>query len=280
MNSNNPSRNIPSPVKREVRQRCGFGCVICGFPLYEYDHMNQWAVVKEHKAEDLTLLCDKHHKEVTNGLLPREKVQEANENPYNNGAGKSSPWLLHYQGDSCEVEIGGNYFTTSSEGNVAQSIPVLVDGIALIYFIMDDGNLLLNMVLFDQFNEVVLQIVDNELFYSVSPWDIEIEGSRLTIREKARHFLVSIHFEPPNKILIDKARLLCNGVEILVKPDHILLTNNNTLLKGNKAINTRAGLIIGSTPIPIGGFMSVQGVNRYLGDTRESIKWAKEVINS
>jgi hypothetical protein len=80
---NKPSRNIPEPIKREVRQRCGFGCIICGFPLYEHDHMKEWALVQEHVAEDLTLLCDKHHKEVTNGFLPREKVIEANENPYN-----------------------------------------------------------------------------------------------------------------------------------------------------------------------------------------------------
>lgn len=279
MHSNNPSRNIPEPIKREVRQRCGFGCVICGFPLFEYDHMKQWAVVNEHKAEDLTLLCDKHHKEVTNGLLPREKVLKANENPYNKKVGGSSPWQLHYQGDSCEVTIGGNFFSTKSGGNITQSIPVLVDGVPLINFIMDGGNLLLNMVLFDQNNEVVLQIMNNELFYSVRPWDVEIEGRRLTIREKARHFLVSILFEPPNKITIDKARLLCNGVEILVKPDHILLTNNNTLLRGNNAINTQGGLIIGSTPFPIRGFMSVKNVNRYLGDSRESIKWAKEVMN-
>jgi len=32
-------RNIPLPIQREVRQRCGFGCVICGTLLYEYDHI-------------------------------------------------------------------------------------------------------------------------------------------------------------------------------------------------------------------------------------------------
>lgn len=129
------------------------------------------------------------------------------------------------------------------------------------------------MVLFDQFNSVVLQIVNN-----VSLWDIEVVGRRLTIREKARKFLVSILFEPPNKIVIDKARLICNGVEILVKPDNILLTNNKMLLKGNQAINTQGGLIIGETTVPIGGFMAIQGVNRYLGDSKEAVKWANEML--
>jgi hypothetical protein len=30
---------IPLPVKRLVRQQCAFGCVLCGLPLYEYDHI-------------------------------------------------------------------------------------------------------------------------------------------------------------------------------------------------------------------------------------------------
>ena len=98
METNNyNSRNIPLPIQREVRKRCGFGCVICGFPLYEYDHLTGWANVYEHVAEDITLLCDQHHKEVTNGLLPREKVFEANKSPYNLKYGLCSPLLLHYE---------------------------------------------------------------------------------------------------------------------------------------------------------------------------------------
>jgi len=49
------SRNISLPIQREVRQRCGFGYVICGFPLYGYDHLKDWANFKEHIANDITL---------------------------------------------------------------------------------------------------------------------------------------------------------------------------------------------------------------------------------
>ncbi|WP_198036130.1 hypothetical protein [Salegentibacter sp. T436] len=68
------SRNIPLPIQREVRQRCGFGCVICGLPLYEYEHMEEWAKVKRHDAEEITLLCDRHHREKTAGLLPKAVI--------------------------------------------------------------------------------------------------------------------------------------------------------------------------------------------------------------
>lgn len=270
-------RNIPLPIQRAVRQHCGFGCVICGFPLYEYDHIRGWANVHEHVAEDITLLCNLHHREVTSGLLPRDKVIEANKSPYNLQSGISRPLQLHYEGDSCEVHIGGNYFTTKLSGDYAESIPILVDGIPLIAFILQDDHLLLNVNLFDEYNQIVLRIVNNQLVYSVSPWDIQMVGKTLTIREMARKMLIRMTFELPNKVVIDKARFLCNGVEILVESDQILVTNNNTLVSGCSSTNCHGGLIIGLTSRPIGGFMSLQGISRYLGDSRASVAWAKSL---
>ncbi|MGU5889575.1 hypothetical protein, partial [Aeromonas hydrophila] len=89
------SRNIPLPIQREVRQRCGFGCVICGMPLYEYEHMEEWANVKRHVAEEITLLCDQHHREKTGGLLPKEVVRDANKNPFNLRKGVSQGEIVN-----------------------------------------------------------------------------------------------------------------------------------------------------------------------------------------
>jgi trigger factor len=271
------SRNIPLPIQREVRQRCGFGCIICGFPLYEYDHLKSWANVKKHISEEITLLCDKHHREVTSGLLPREKVIEANKSRYNLKVGESKPYTLHFEGNSCSMQIGGNYFTTNYIGQPTESIPLIVDGIPLIGFVLEDGHLLLNLNLFDRFNNIVLKIINNHLFYSINPWDIQLVGKTLIIREKARQFLIRIIFKPPNKIIIDKGKFLSNGVEILIDSDHILVTNNNVLIRGCCATNCHGGLIIGPTPMPIGGFMSLQNIDRYLGDSKASLAWAKSV---
>jgi len=273
------SRNIPLPIQREVRKRCGFGCVICGFPLYEYDHMKEWANVHEHIAEDITILCPSHHHEVTVGLLPREKVQIANLKPYNLQTGCCSPLDLHFEGQSCEFSIGGNTFTSSiGEGDFAQSIPVLIDGVPLVGFVLQDNHLLLNVNLFDEFNQSILRIINNQLSYSVSPWDIKLVGRHLTIRERARELFIKMTFVPPNKVIMDQGRLLFNGVEILIYEDHILVTNNNTLISGCTAHNCHGGLIIGPNKESIGGFMNISNVSRYLGDNRKSIKWAKSVM--
>lgn len=270
------SRNIPHPIQREVRQRCGFGCVICGMPLYEYEHMEEWAQVKRHVADEITLLCDQHHREKTNGLLPKETVYEANKNPFNLREGSSKPYNLHFSGTEACIEIGGNTFTCKDEGYGTIMVPVSVDGTPLIGIILADGHLLLNVVIFDEFNTPILHIKNNQLFYSAEPWDIQLTGTNLVIREGHRKILVDFDFQPPNKIVINRGRFLRNGVEILVRQTNILITNNSCLLSGNHAHNCHGGLIIGHHENPIGGFFSMQHIPRYLGDRKEALKFERE----
>ncbi|MDF4597610.1 hypothetical protein P3486_22635 [Vibrio parahaemolyticus] len=272
------SRNIPLPSQREVRQRCGFGCVICGLPLYEYEHMEEWAVVKRHVADEITLLCDQHHREKTGGLLPIEVVRAANKSPYNLREGNSKPYNLHFAGTEATVEIGSNSFTCRDKGYGTAMVPVSVDGTPLIGLILADGHLLLNLVVFDEFNSPVLHIKNNQLIYSTSPWDIQLVGKKLTIREAHKKILFEIEFYPPNRVVINRGRLLRNGVEILIRPSNILVTNNSMLLSECHAHNCYGGLIIGHHDKPIGGFMALQSVPRYLGDRTEALKFEKEFL--
>lgn len=248
-------------------------------PLYEYEHMAEWAEVKRHVADEITLLCDQHHREKTGGLLPKEVVSQANENPYNLREGVSKPYNLHFSGKEAKVEIGGNSFTCQDQGYGTAMVPISVDGTPLIGLILADGHLLLNIVIFDEFNSPVLHIKNNQLYYSTSPWDIQLVGTTLTIREAHRKILLEIEFYPPNKVVVNRGRFLKNGVEILVRPSNVLITNNSTLLSGCHAHNCYGGLIIGHHDKPIGGFMALGGVPRYLGNRKEALKFEKESLS-
>lgn len=279
MNEEKPnSRNIPLPIQREVRQRCGFGCVICGMPLYEYEHMEEWALVRRHVADEITLLCDHHHREKTNGLLPKEVVRKANENPFNLHEGISKPYLLHFAGDEAIVEIGGNTFSCKDQGYGTAMIPISVDGTPLIGLILADGHFLLNLVIFNEYNSPVLHIKNNQLIFKPVAWDIQLVGTVLTVRENHRKILIEIEFCPPNKVIFKRGRFLSNGVEILVRPSNILITNNSTIIKGCSAINCFGGLIIGHHEKPIGGFFAMDGISRYLGSNKEALKFEKESL--
>lgn len=258
--------NIPLPIQREVRQRCGFGCVVCGLPLYEYEHMEEWAVVRRHVAEEITLLCDRHHREKTGGLLPKEVVKAANKDPFNLRTGASKPYDLHFAGDEANVNIGGNWFSCKDVGDGTQMMPLLIDGVALIGIILQDGHYLLNVVAFNEFNEPILHIKNNQLFYSTSPWDVQLIGTTLTIREAHRRLLLEVNFAPPSTVEILRGRFLRNGVEVIIRPDKIQITNNNTTISNCRAINCLGGLILGHMDKEPGGFFRMQSIPRYLGD--------------
>ncbi len=270
------SRNIPLPVQREIRQRCGFGCVMCGLPLYEYDHLLGWENVHRHVAEEITLLCDMHHREKTSGMLPIEKVLEGNKSPYNLRNGVSKPYDLHYEGKECEVVIGSNIFRTTDQGYGTVMIPVSIDDVASIGFVLTEGHLLLNLNLYDEANNLVLRIVNNQLYYSASPWDIQFVGRNLIVRDAPHKILVDIEFEIPNKIVIQRGRFLRNGVEVLIKSEYILLTNTKALFQGNEVINCSAGIVIGPHLRPLSCAIRIPSVNRYLADRSDAIRWAEE----
>jgi len=255
--------NIPLPIQRKVRQRCGFGCVICGFPLYEYEHMEEWAIVKRHVAEEITLLCDQHHREKTQGLLPKEVVIKENKNPYNLREGVSKPYNLHYYGDTVEVVFGNISFRTEDK----ELIPLLIDNTPIIYFVLNDNHFLLNMLLFDEYNQLIFRIQDNVLVYKTDIWDIQLVGRKLTIRQEHRNILIEIIFQTPNKVIINKGRFLLNGIEVIISPDNILVNKGKDSMSRffNMSFVGRIGLTVGNNNPAYSYFsvLDIGKVNRY-----------------
>ena len=274
------SRNIPLPIQREVRQRCGFGCVICGLPLYEYEHMDEWALVQRHVSEEITLLCDQHHREKTAGLLPKIMVSEANAHPHNLREGVAKPYTLHFAGKQATVTLGGNTFTCEDQGYGTSMVPLSIDGVPLIGLILADGHLLLNLVVFDECNVPILHIKNNQLFQTTIPWDIQLVGTTLTIREAHRKILVEIEFAPPDRIHIMRGRFLRNGIEVLVRPENILITNNSMYIANCHAHNCLGSLILGFHENIMPGFMAISGIPRYLGDRTHALQFERECRDS
>lgn len=267
-------RDIPEPIKRQVRQRCGFGCVICGLPLVQYEHMEEWAIVKRHVADEITLLCDRHHREKTGRLLPKEVVAKNNLDPFNLRSGVTPPYNFYFQGGLAEAVIGTNSIKAS---NLQGGIAVLViDGKVLIGFHFEDDHLLLNMTLFDECNNCILHIDRNQLRFSTSPWDIELIATTLTIRSAAREILMEIIFSPPDKVTINRGRILRNGVEILIRPTHLFFVNNSYKMSGATIEGSSFGIMIGDEIKP--SALAIRNVPRYNIDRKAALLYEKQAI--
>lgn len=276
--SNEQRPPIPPEIKREVRQRCGFGCVICGMPLYEYEHMIEWAEVKRHVVEEITLLCRQHHGEKRNSLLPKEAVLEANKNPYNRRTGVSKNLLLYYSDVHVSLNVGDSVFQYENLQDGSFFAPLVVDGLAIVGFRIEQQKLLLNFIAFDEFNKPILQIADSELIYDTEQWDIEWVGQKLTIREGKGKILLQLVFEPPEKIRISKGRILRNGIELLVGDGYIFNTNQSNFFGSINTMNCAVGFAIGD-PIPNCGVgIAISGISRYQWDRKEARKFLRKCL--
>ena len=207
--------DIPDPMQRAVRQRCAFGCVLCGLPIYQYHHMQDYAEVLEHTESNLTLLCSRHHTEATNGLLTRDQVAEADRAPANKLLGISHPFALHFSGQDFVAEIGSNQFSSSAPmqpGGFA-TIPISIDDTDILFVRIDNvGRLFLNLNIFDECNLHLLVVNENSLVFRRDVWDITFEGKVLTIRQASRNIFLEIEFCPPQRIRILRGRILCNTI--------------------------------------------------------------------
>ena len=199
MNRYGLSRAIPSPVKREVRQRCGFGCVVCGNAIFQYEHFDpEYKDAKSHEANGITLLCPGHHDEKRKGFLAEEQIRACNRTPYTLKHGSSyhnvttvfTPEIVlgmkTFAGGSSILTIGGELMLGFK--------PPEADGaphrLSFCFFGKDD--------------EEVFSIIDNELRCPSDSFDIEIEGNVWSFRSALRKIDLVIRFDLPTRITIAK----------------------------------------------------------------------------
>lgn len=167
------SRNIPDKVKAVVRSECGFGCVICGRALCEYDHFApEFANVKfEHDSDGLALLCLKHHNLKTRGIIESSTIHSARSNPRAKQVGFVREDEFFGVGDAMTVHIG-------PVGHLPQfgrsSIPLMMAGDPVIWFgASENEQLSLNTRFHYEDGTDLLAITNNELVV-VPKEDIDI----------------------------------------------------------------------------------------------------------
>ncbi|MBZ0302981.1 MAG: HNH endonuclease [Anaerolineae bacterium] len=220
--NDNQRPQIPEKIKRSVRQRCGFGCVVCGLPIYDYDHIYGFNEEIGHIADEITLLCPQHHREKTVGLLTTEQVLKKNNDPINRRRGFSSPYRLNFEGHKPEVMLG-TCKCYPPEGSLSSHfiIPIVINDVPVIMFKFVENQLLFDLQLRNAVDEPLLLIRDNVVQYASHQWDIKFVGQRLTIREKLTPISLSILFKMPNRVVIERAEFYVNGINFRVTKDSL-----------------------------------------------------------
>lgn len=215
-NKHGLSRPIPAGVAREVRQRCGFGCVICGAAIYDYDHLDtEFADAEIHDPDKIVLLCMRHHGLKNRKLLTSEEIRRASKNPKAIRDGVAKEEFLSPGSNTFNVRFG-----TSTIKNV---MTILTEsGRPLIWFDPPEvpgGRPQLSAYLCDIDGSNRFSINQNLLIVSTSNWDVEVSGPRLTIRRAKGDIALELKSLAGEGIGINRIDTLVNGIRFTVTSD-------------------------------------------------------------
>jgi hypothetical protein len=166
----------PEAVNRTLRQEAGFGCCVCGLPIYQYHHIVPWSEEKHFRVEDMMLLCPLHHDAATKGALTVEQQREGKLHPHNRETGIAEGVLTVNQ-PYLAIAVGGVLL-------VGEGPLIAVDGEPLLATTPSpDGVIQLSASLYDEQDSLVAAISENEwISGDPLPWDIESDHQRLRIR--------------------------------------------------------------------------------------------------
>lgn len=226
---------IPLPMKRRIRQRCSFGCVICGSPVYDYEHMTEFSISGVHIESEITLLCTDHHREKTAGRLPVSRVRRANDAPFNSRRSHGKWHDLYFEGDEFFLRLGD--VTFHWDRWVREGTAITVDGDAIFKVSFVDSLLELGLDLRDQDNRVLVQARQGVLRHAADGWDVTFEGTKITVRTSHGKIAFLMDLRPPNEIAVLYADTWMNGVNIRIGnsakgTSGLEIVNSNVSLSG------------------------------------------------
>jgi len=212
-------RYIPAPVRRQLRQESGFGCCLCGNPVFQYHHIVEFSVASRHEPSDMMTLCPNHHHEATVGALTEPEQRTAKAGPVNIKAGYADG-LLKITSMGVAVHVGSNDL-------VGRGFKFVVDGEPLLALDEDEaGRLLLSLDLYDKDDRLLLSIYENEwISGDPLPWDIEFGHRWLRLRRKRGEVNLDINAKQEPVVLSGTLRR--RGQEFGMRPD--MLTFNGVV---------------------------------------------------
>lgn len=217
------SRDIGDPIKREIRQRSGFGCVICGSCMIDYEHVDpEFANARSHDPNKITLLCPMCHGKVTRNLISKSRVKLAMENPKCKQQGFSfeefDPAMTHPF-----VKFAG---VTLKNCN----IPIEVNGLPLFLIEPPEESgapYRLSATFCDQSGFPSLLIRRNEWRTSSSQWDVTLINGRITIRSGHRKISLQMLFVPAEGIIVEKVDMKLLNYHFLGNQETLTITQPN-----------------------------------------------------
>lgn len=214
------SRNIPEELKREIRRRSKFGCVVCRCAFYQYEHIDpEFHEAHEHNPNYMCLLCGHCHDKVTRGSLSKstvkrryEEIQEKND--------VGSPFdQFDLEHDNITVTLGSCIFKN------AKALVVLNGEVILAIEPPEDQSAFpaLSGYFSDSDGKELMRIERNEWIGPSIAWDMEIVGKEIFIRSAPKTIALHLRVLPPDVIEVVDLNMRVGNSHLVLREDLLLV---------------------------------------------------------
>ena len=238
------ARDIPSDVKREVRQRCGFGCIICAGAIVDYEHFSpEFAKARTHDPNGITLLCPTCHAKKTRNMISQRRVREANQEP--------AARRINYAFSDMEASEGRPFVKLAGVTLKNCNVPIKVRGFPLFQVERSEaanGPYQLTASFFTHEGTPSLFIRKNEWKVFSDSWDVEVTGPSITVRTQRREIALQVVFSPGEGLIVKRLQMYCAGYYLVGSDSDLLVKSpeGNEVAFANCVIdNCEVGLSLG-----------------------------------
>jgi HNH endonuclease len=222
---------IPESIKRQVRQNSFFGCVICGMPFYEYEHIEEYSVVQEHTVDNIILLCPNHHSSKTTHKLSKERLIHGQKKPYNSQKPNTTPYKIE-PSKKIDVNLGTNSCLGWDHAKYNEHHVIWINGQSFFTLHSDDGWLSTSLRITDQNGVILLNVIQGELVVSTNIFDYTYEGNNIKIRDNSdKRIILDIRIAD-NKVEIHQALFLHEGCDGFIIQQGMLYTICDKNMRG------------------------------------------------
>jgi hypothetical protein len=232
------ARYVPADIRRIVRKRCGFGCVVCAKSIYNYHHFDvEYCNAKEHDPEKMMLLCYQCHGKIGK-QLSHKTVMACYGNPAALQKGFSheffdicSPFTLQLA-DNCFMG-----FTSIIRESTGEEWLTMKSG-------HEDGPASISAKFYNVNGIVDLEIDDNELKCYTNTWDIQFQGRTLSVHNCKDQRTLKLLTFPPNRIYVEQLFMNKGNVLLKINKKGLLLKLGSFTLDMNGSGGTNSDAVI------------------------------------
>lgn len=209
-NQHGLGRYVPQSVRREIRRRRGFGCVLCGLAYYDYEHFEpDFKDAKEHNPKGMTLLCMQCNQKRERGTLSVVTVAKANENPKCKQKGFASE-IFDFGEEPLEIFFAGSRFK-----NCMHLIRVAGVNVLSVQPPEEPGSpMLLSGYFSDSTGATTLKIENNVFSAGEDNWDVEIKGAMIKILRGPGDPALILRVQPPHGLTVEIIDMEIDGCRL------------------------------------------------------------------